>query len=154
MIGLRHRRAEERHHAVADELVEGAAGGENRLDRQVEEGIQQLRGLLRSRVLGERGESDQVGEEHRRLGGAQLADALLRAARAPAQHLLDQRRRMVALEPRAHLFLELGLGGVAEALDRDRRVIGDGGQEIHLALAESADMEGGVDLHHPDDVVA
>ena len=53
VVGLRHRRAEEGHHAVADELVEGAAGAEDRLDREVEEGVERLRHLLGRGVLGE-----------------------------------------------------------------------------------------------------
>src|SRR5437868_6482075 len=73
---------------------------------------------------------------------------------AAPQHLLDHRRRVVALEAGAHQTLELRLAGVADALHRHRGVVGEGGQEVEVALAEGADLERRVDLHDADDPLA
>ena len=108
-----HRRAEERDDGVADELLDGAAEA---LKLQAEALVvrsEQLADVLRVHLLGPRGESDEIGEEHghdlalfarrRRLqfgaaGEAELRDvrvllAAIRADHAPKRMTCSARRR-------------------------------------------------------------
>jgi hypothetical protein len=57
------RRPEQRHHGVADELVDRAASPDDLLDEPPEAGRRDVADLLRVEALGERGEADDVGEE-------------------------------------------------------------------------------------------
>ena len=69
-------------------------------------------------------------------------------------HQLDHRRGVVALQPAAHLLLELDALGVADALHRHRRVVGERGEEVEVPFVEGAGVERRVHLHDADDVVA
>jgi hypothetical protein len=48
---------------------------------------------------------------------------------------------VVALEPRARLLLELGLAGVADALDGHGDVVGQGREHVEVALAEGPHLK-------------
>ena len=149
VVRLGHGCAEEGHDAVADELVERAAGTEDGLHREVQEGVDRLGHPLGRRVLGEGREAHEVGEEHGSLGGLEAPRPV-----ALAQHLLDDARRMVALQLRARLLLDLGPLGVADALDGHRHVVGESRQHVQIPLAEGPHLEGGVDLDDAQDAVA
>jgi hypothetical protein len=65
IVLVRYRRAEERHHGVADELLDGAAEAlELRLDPCVTRRLHQLH-VLRIELLGTRREAHDIGEEDR-----------------------------------------------------------------------------------------
>ena len=59
------RRAPDRHHRVADELLDGAAVAADDVAGEVEVARQELPRLLRVALLGERREADEVGEQDR-----------------------------------------------------------------------------------------
>ncbi len=97
---MRRRRPEERHHRVADELLDGSAeplelGAEVRVIRR-----EQRVDVLRIETLGPRGEANEIGEEHRH------DLALLTRGRGG---LLERRATRVA-EPRAGRVLLAAFG--------------------------------------------
>jgi hypothetical protein len=65
IVLLRDGRAPQRHHRVADELLDPAAVPLDHIPSRVEVAREELANLLGVAVLGERREADQVGEEHR-----------------------------------------------------------------------------------------
>ena len=64
---VRDRRAEERHEAVAGELVDDALEAVDLVEREVEVLVEQLAVLLRIEPLGDRGRADEIAEQHRDL---------------------------------------------------------------------------------------
>ena len=82
MILVRDRRAEERHDAVAGELVDEALEALDALGEDREEALHDAAPLLRVELLGELHRALHVGEEHRHLlalafeGGLRLQDLL------------------------------------------------------------------------------
>ena len=58
------RRAEQRHEAVAEELVDGALVAMDLGQRQLEESIEQIVHRVGAEPLGQRGRADQVAEQH------------------------------------------------------------------------------------------
>ena len=105
VVLLRDRRAPERHHRVADELLDRAAVALNRRPRKVEVAREELSRLLGIPRLGRGGEADEVDEEH----GDEPAFG-------------DRRRRAlgrrVERERRAALAAELRLRSVGAAAGR------------------------------------
>jgi len=95
------RRAEERHDAVAHDLVDGALVAMDGLDHPLEDRVQELPGLLRVPISQQLHRALEVGEEH----GNLLALTLKRAPRR--QDLLGE------------VFGRVGLGG-GEAARRGR----------------------------------
>ena len=76
---MRDRRAEERHHAVAGELIDDALEAIDLAEGELEVLVEQVAVLLGIEALGDRGRADEVAEEH----GDQLAlagDGPLRGA--------------------------------------------------------------------------
>ena len=69
--------AEDRHHAVADELVEPPAGRLHRLAGGAEIAVEQEHDVVRQLALGDRGEAADVGEQD---GDVALAAMRLRLA--------------------------------------------------------------------------
>ena len=65
---------------------------------------------------------------------------------AVAQHLLDDRRCVVALQSRAGVVF-------ADALDRDGGEVGDRDEEVRVPLVEAAHPDGRIDLHEADDAI-
>ena len=83
VVLLRDGRAPERHHRVADELLDPAAVALDHVPRRLEVAREQLAGLLGVAALGLRREADQVGEEHG--DEAPLGDRGRAQAAAPAR---------------------------------------------------------------------
>ena len=102
VVLVRDRRAEQRHEAVAQELIDGALVAMDLGQRAVEEAAQQRVHLVGAETLGERRRADDIAEEH----GHRLALALQGAARR--EDLLDEMPGRVGL----------GRGGPACRLDR------------------------------------
>ena len=91
MVFVRHRRAEQRHEAVAEELVDGAFEAVHFGQRQREELVEQVVHRVGTQALRELGRIGHVAKQHRDL----LAFAFQRRVRL--QDLLRQvRRRVVA----------------------------------------------------------
>ena len=65
VVLARHRRAPDRHHGVADELLDRAAVALDQRAAALEVLAEELADVLGVAVLGQRGEADQVGEQHR-----------------------------------------------------------------------------------------
>ena len=114
------RRVPERHHAVAHELVERAAGVEHVLRQRRVDRVQEADDVLGREPLGARGEAADVGEQH----GQDAGLAAEHEARRIARQALDHGRREVVGEGVADLA-PLALGpaqhrhaGDAEASDR------------------------------------
>src|SRR5216683_1115435 len=84
VILVRDRRAEERHEAVAQELVDGALEAVDLAERPLEEGAEQRVHAVGPELLGQYGGADQIAEQHR----DRLALAFERAARG--QDLLGE----------------------------------------------------------------
>jgi hypothetical protein len=61
----RDRRAPDRHHGIADELLDDPTVALDDIACQVEVARQELARLLGIAILGERGEADEIGEEDR-----------------------------------------------------------------------------------------
>ena len=102
----RDRRAPDRHHGVADELLDRAAVELDQPPARVEVAREKLAHLLRVARLGERREADEVGEEHRDeppLGGRDSG---------------RRRRRRGASERRAAVAAEALAGRVRGAATR------------------------------------
>ncbi len=72
MIVLRDGGAEEGHDGVADEFIERAAVGEDRLHGAGEEVREELRHFFGGLRFRNGGEAADVGEENRHIGGADL----------------------------------------------------------------------------------
>ncbi len=132
VVLLRHRRPPDRHHRVADELLDRAAVALDQRPRRLEVARQQLPRLLRIPALGRGREPDQVGEQDRheaplrgrcrrlgrRCGGRRRLRAERRAALAAELHRRRVRRpaRRTRLGERAAaLAAELAAGVVLEA---------------------------------------
>ena len=86
MIGLRLRRVPERHHAVAQELVNGALVAKHDLGHDREQLVEDRDRLLRIEALAQRREADHIGEHHRDL----LAPATQAHVLLAADHPIDQ----------------------------------------------------------------
>jgi hypothetical protein len=67
VVLVRHRRAEDRHHVVADVLVDGAAVALHLLAEAHEGAVHERLHRLRVHPLGERGVAREVREQHRDL---------------------------------------------------------------------------------------
>ena len=58
------RDVEERHHGIADVLVDEGAVLHQRVGRAAQEGVDHFVGPLRAELVGQLGEADEIGEEH------------------------------------------------------------------------------------------
>ena len=113
VVLARDRRAPDRHHRVADELLDRPAVAVDNAARRVEVAREQVAHLLGIAVLGKRGEAHEVAEEHRdepplglRLrasrrvraerGAALAAEAVVRLVRGAAARARKRKRRPAA----------------------------------------------------------
>ncbi|MDT4838508.1 hypothetical protein FQZ97_722660 [compost metagenome] len=99
--------AEEHHHRVADELVDGAAEFQGDLRHLVQVGVEQVGQRLGFQLLGQLGEALDVGEEHRQLLALGFQAHALAAAEDRLPHLRRQVLGEVVRQPRG-LFLFAG----------------------------------------------
>jgi len=119
VVLLRHGRAPYRHDGVADELLDGPAVAIDQRARRVEVARQELADLFGVARLGERGEADQVGEEHRdelALGDRGGPVAML-GARGGGGDAASERAAALAAEPVVRLVRR----AAARAGDREGR---------------------------------
>ena len=107
---MRGRGAEERHHGVADELLDGAPEPLELTAQVRVVGPEQRADVLGVELLGPRGEADEVGEEHR--------DDFALLPPGPSCGL--ERRAAVVAEPRGGRVL-LAAGGTDAHARRVRR---------------------------------
>ena len=112
-------RVPDRHHRVADELVDRAALGMDRLDGQRQE-AGQMRLDVRAELFGEFGKARQVGEQH--------GDFRELAARFRLEPSVDQRPH----DFERHIFGE-GRQPAGHALQRLREIVEFGEEGRHVA---------------------
>ena len=89
VVFVRHRRAEERHDAIAEHLVDGAFVAVHGIHHDVQRRVQELAGLFRIEARDQFGRALEIGKEH----GDLLALAFQGAARG--EDLLGQILRSV-----------------------------------------------------------
>jgi hypothetical protein len=100
--------SEQRHHAIADELVEMTTGRDHRLAHGAEVAIEQEHHVVRETLLGKLREAADVGEQHRDL-------ALLAGMKVVARLGLFRRGTRRQQRHHLHIALRLCLAGQARA---------------------------------------
>ena len=114
------RRAEDRHHRVAHELLHEAVIARDRLGQHLEQRVLERPYLFRIEPLGERGEARQIGEEDRDLTAVGLVGRAGGSLACLGSRRFDRRQRLLSgRHGLPGVATALGQGGAATRAERE-----------------------------------
>ena len=122
VVLMRDRRAEDRHHRVAHELLHKAVIAHDRLGERIEQRILESAHLFRVEALSERGEAGQIGEEDRDLPAVGLVGRGVGSLVCLGSRPFDPRQRLLGgRHGLPGVATALGQGGAATRAEREVR---------------------------------